>query len=498
MLWIMAGIDVAIAAAVTAESAASIAAASAAGAITAGTLVAGAVNVGIGLAVSSALSYGIQALAGSPTPPEGTRINDIPVQSASEGTGMHYLLGSTNRVAGTIIWLSDLIEVRVRQNVGGGKGGTDNHSSHYDYYVHVAIAVCEGPITGIDKIWANEIVIYDSSVTPPNDPRAHLVRIYTGTGGQAQDSLIESFLGVGKTPAFRNTAYVVIEGLYLRDFGDALPQFNFLVKTQTHESVSGGLSNLLERQGLSFAAGDYNVDNVDHSIRGMVTTGPMTGIQTLQILTQGYDVLVQETNNQLVFFTRGRELAVNVTETDLNAHDGVQDTSTPRPLQFEDSSGFDLPQEVDISYFDPTTDYQTGSQRYQRNDANTNQVLQINLPLVLAPKEAVDLAANRLWRGYSERQIVSFALPPHYITLEENDIAVIPSAGQIYNVRMFEINRGANYLLQCKGVLVSVESADEAVECNQGTSQPPELIVPPPIDAVLHAGHASGRSGCAR
>lgn len=91
---------------------------------------------------------------------EGPRVDDLRVQTASEGVGLAIVYGIANRVPGRIIVASDLIEIKKNESVGGKGGGTQ---SSFHYHVHVAIAWCEGPVPvdGITKIWANSKIIWE-------------------------------------------------------------------------------------------------------------------------------------------------------------------------------------------------------------------------------------------------------------------------------------------------------------------------------------------------
>jgi hypothetical protein len=480
----------------------------------------------------------------------GPKLDDLPIQTASEGSPMHYCLGAENRIAGTVIWMSGIKAVKREESVEGGKGGGGGaKQTTYDYYLDIAIGVCEGPIDGIAKIWADSKLIYDESgglrtggdavgyvvnsfqpqgdeninvtagtgsflpgdyvrfggggdvykvtqkltgtgtlvIESPGittdihtgdsvelvgteddgvkDPRVHLIRIYKGTANQVPDSIMEGYLGAGTVPGYRGTAYVVLKDMLLRDWGNRAPQFTFLTRAQVHESAAAAISNLLERAGLAFGLGEYNVDGVAHSVRGYAITGPTDTIKAIEPIMMAYDVLVQESNSSLRFFQRGAEDKINIDGNDVGARE--KNESASRPFRMSDPSGFDLPRQVIVNFQDPTIEWQRGSQQYSRNDGNTNQTLTIDVPLVMHPSDAINLAATRLWRNYAERQQVEITLPPKYIHVEENDVIVIPYNGEVYEVRLNEVNIGQNFLVQAKGLLVGMEDADEAVECGQ-------------------------------
>ena len=102
---------------------------------------------------------------------EGQRLNGLQVNGTAEGSPMNFVLGPQNRVAGHIIWLSDLIEVpntvtTYGPHQGGSpiKGGTRSSSqttTSYSYFVDLAVAIAEGEITELQQIYANGQIIYD-------------------------------------------------------------------------------------------------------------------------------------------------------------------------------------------------------------------------------------------------------------------------------------------------------------------------------------------------
>jgi hypothetical protein len=435
-----------------------------------------AAGVAVGAYIDNAYVY--PAIRGGAPDIRGPKLDDIPTQTASEGSGMNFVLGKYNRVAGTVIWMSELIEVEVRKDVQGGKGGgSDQQSITYDYYYDVAIGVCEGEIEGIDQIWADTKIVYDVTVDPPNDPRAHRVRVYNGDRVQGPDSIIEAAMGAGNVPGYRDTAYVVIDGLALRDFGNRLPSFTFQVRRQNHETVAAALENLMEK-GKMVHTTDFLPAGVDSSIRGYSVNGPLSTIQVVEPVLQAFDVMTQERNGVIYFFNRRFADVVTINPNDLVAHESTTDhSSVAKPFQLTDPSGFDLPSEVNVSYIDSSIDFQRGSQRFTRNDAPTSNVVQLDFPITLSPREARNIAATQMWRRHQERMPIEFSLPPSYLYILENDFVEVTVGGEIYTIRVDTIDQGSNYLLQMKGVLVGIEDADEAVECGVHLNVPGEVTV---------------------
>lgn len=168
---------------------------------------------------------------------EHGRLNSLQLQHDSEGAPIAFVRGTEMRLAGTVIWMTDLLETATasQQSSGGGGGGKGGKtgptttSVNYTYRISCAIAICEGPITRIEKIWANDKVIFDVNILTPKDGRiSGDLNIHLGTETQIADPVIEGF--ETDVPPFRDLAYVVIEDLQLADFGNRLPTFSFLIQ----------------------------------------------------------------------------------------------------------------------------------------------------------------------------------------------------------------------------------------------------------------------------
>jgi hypothetical protein len=155
---------------------------------------------------------------------ETGKVERFRLSSVGEGEPLTLIYGRT-RVAGQVIWASDFSEtVTVTGGGGGGsgKGGPapapQQEARSYNYFVSLALALSEGEVSRIGRIWANgeEIAISDLNL-----------RFYPGASDQLPDPLIEAIEGQGTVPAYRGTAYVVIEDLDLGPFGNRVPQFSF-------------------------------------------------------------------------------------------------------------------------------------------------------------------------------------------------------------------------------------------------------------------------------
>src|SRR5574340_78467 len=119
---------------------------------------------------------------------EGPRLDSHKVTISSFGAAIPKVFG-TMRVGSNLIWASDLVEVSTTEEVGG-KGGPSAEVTTYSYFGNFQVLVCEGPIKGIRRIWANDKLIYDNRDT---STRMFVVgsgeiRVYLGDIDQSPDT----------------------------------------------------------------------------------------------------------------------------------------------------------------------------------------------------------------------------------------------------------------------------------------------------------------------
>jgi len=93
------------------------------------------------------------------------KLDELTLQSASEGTPINRCHGEAVPCIGTVIWLSDLIEIAHTEEAGGKGGGAGGAEiTTYTYFVDAAIGVCKGP-RNVSRIWADGKLIYVASGT---------------------------------------------------------------------------------------------------------------------------------------------------------------------------------------------------------------------------------------------------------------------------------------------------------------------------------------------
>ena len=181
-----------------------------------------------------------------------SRLSDLTVQKSGYNEVIPTLYG-TNRIAGNIIWATDIKEVQKSYvtSYKAGKGGKKVYQNNieYYYYANIAIGICKGEVTELKKVWADTDLIDISKYT---------YRFYKGTETQEPDSLIQGIEGIGKTPAYRGLCYIVFENLPLAEFGNRIPNFTFEVSRTFIEEEE--VENVIEGVNIIPGCGEFVYD----------------------------------------------------------------------------------------------------------------------------------------------------------------------------------------------------------------------------------------------
>lgn len=180
---------------------------------------------------------------------KGPRLKDAQTQTSMEGAPRPIVYGVAV-VAGNVIQCGPLVEHKKRERTG--KGGPIQET--FVYTRSYAIRICEGPVSGIRRVWRDGKLVYDARdpLTPEwgwtaDDWRADIERnrsvsqkflkaatFYLGDEEQLPDPTLEALPsenggGVGNVPAYRGSAYVVIANEDLTERQGTIPQYTFEV-----------------------------------------------------------------------------------------------------------------------------------------------------------------------------------------------------------------------------------------------------------------------------
>ena len=349
-----------------------------------GTLVGGPIGGAIGALAGRQID---SQIIGSPGR-EGPRLKDLAISTSSYGTPIPRVFG-TMRLAGSIIWATDLAETRASE--GGGKGRPETTS--YSYSVSFAVALSSRPIAGIGRIWADGNLLRGAA---GDLKTGGTLRIHTGRGDQPVDPLIASDKGAA-SPAFRQHAYAVFEDLDLTDFGNRIPALSF--------EIHGGES---EVAFADIVAGD-DLARSQVALPGMQgfarDGGPL--VQTLQAIDSVYPLTCEAGSQALTF----RDLAEPAEALSLPpASRGWEDSDFGRRsgMLAGRATSAPVPPRA-IRYYDPARDYQPGIQRAVGPTPATGQQT-IELPATLAAQDAKGLSEQATQRSRWQRDRIAWRM----------------------------------------------------------------------------------------
>ena len=210
-------------------------------------------SVVVGRAIGGTIGRAIdQRIMGSGSQAVETgRVDRLRLTGANEGAPIRRVLGRA-RVGGQVIWASRFLETYSESGSGGGKGsggGAQPTVRSYEYSVSLAIALCEGEILRVGRVWADGVELALDGLN---------MRVYRGSDDQLPDPKIEAIEGMDRAPAYRGIAYVVIEDLQLAPFGNRVPQLSFeVMRAAKSRPKAETLQDIIQGVALIPGMGEY-------------------------------------------------------------------------------------------------------------------------------------------------------------------------------------------------------------------------------------------------
>jgi hypothetical protein len=349
------------------------------------TLILGAVGTALGGPIGGAIG----ALAGrafdsavllKPKGRRGPRLQDLQLQTSSYGSQIPKLFG-TMRVAGTVIWATDLQETSARN---GGKGQPS--VTTYNYSASFAVALSARAVLSVGRIWADGNLLRGSA----GDFKTELgaFRLHDGSADQDVDPLIAAAEGIGVTPAHRGMAYAVFEDLALGDFGNRIPSLTFEVVADDELVTTGAIAAAVSAGMLGGAGG---------LVGGYAASGDDLA-SALQPLVEAQGLVLADAG--LGYPQAAGAVSRGSVAARING-DAQLAVKAAR-----DPAG-DVPVGLSVRHYEPERDYQAGIQTAVRPGVG-RALRSLEVPAALAASEAKGLAQVRLsdaWRGRSRLEL---------------------------------------------------------------------------------------------
>lgn len=393
---------------------------------TVGTMIGGPVGGSIGALIGQAVDAKLFAPKGR----EGPRLNDLRVQTSSYGTPIPRLYGRM-RVAGTVIWATDLVEHRHRQ---GGKGRPATTS--YSYSASFAVALSSRPVRSVGRIWAEGTILRGGA---GDFKSAATFRLHHGDEDQPVDPLIAAVEGVGHCPAFRGIAYAMFEDMDLAPFGNRIPSLNFEVE-----------ADAMQAAGLSIGVPMADVLRSAEPAAAL----PFIGGAALAAPSRRSAI---EPLARIVMVNRPAgdadwRLGEDAQEPALRLGEPAAETGSARPSRTL-GDGSALPRHMGLSLFDPSRDWQVAVQQ-ARVPGGLGQAETLALPLAMEAQGAKALNA-RLARD-AARQMRRSEWPAGFAALAAPPGAAVVTAGVFAGT---DAGRVSERRIEGAGVRLTIEAA---------------------------------------
>jgi hypothetical protein len=318
---------------------------------------------------------------------EGPRLKELDVQTSSYGSNIPAVYG-VMRVAGTVIWATDLIEKRNKSS--GGKGKPANID--YTYSVNMAVALSSRPAASVGRIWADGNLLRGAA----GDFKVPVqFRFHDGHDDQTPDSIIASNEGAENSPAYRGLCYAVFEEFQLAEYGNRIPSLSF----ELFERDGGVLlCDIVADNGAGLIDCDSDEQMTGYALEGRdarAALAPLLGVMPV-IMRPRKDRLEI---NDLWSSRLANTIIIPAASANGKAYD---------PPQRQKDSIAGVPEALSIRHYEQARDFQIGIQRSQRSDTGRTAV-QIDLPVTLNSGAALRLADLKLlqyqkqrngWRGH--------------------------------------------------------------------------------------------------
>ncbi|HEY0013897.1 MAG TPA: phage tail protein [Allosphingosinicella sp.] len=330
---------------------------------TVGTIIGGPIGGAIGALAGQAVDQRVFA----PKARHGPRLGDLSVQTSSYGSQLPKLFG-TMRVAGTVIWATDLVETRTTS--GGGKGRPK--TAGYSYAANFAVALSSRPVGAVRRVWADGKLLRGAG--GDFKTRVGAFRLHGGGEDQAIDPLIASAEGIGLSPAYRGIAYAVFEELQLEDYGNRIPSLSFEVEADPSPQPIGRIASVLSRGAIG--------DGGTPSVSGYAATGDSVR-SAVEALADAVPLTLVDAGGTLSLCApAGAPVALR-----------RADCSLPPEISRRAAGG--VAGEVALGFYDPARDHQAGLQRAFR-DGPTGRADSRALAAAIGAEQAKGFAEARL------------------------------------------------------------------------------------------------------
>jgi hypothetical protein len=455
-------------------------------------------------ALSFVVNLGASYLLSRLSAQDGPRLDNLAATTGEYGVTMPRLLGEKVRIAGLFMAQADIKESRHTAGspelaiamgavsgaaegftlggpvgaaigaVAGGLLGALMPKQHYYTYsdtfaLLLADRLDDWPIEGVEQLFAAGKTIFSGAepvIAETFDANGRLVMrkwgqnlyfkslaLYAGGSEQGVDPVLAAVLS--ETGAYPFSAYIVIEDLQLKQFGNSVPTVEALTNVATGQSLASAVEKICAAARIDVTRDLSSTMLAGKLLRGYALTSDSTCWDALKPLLPLFGADAAEVSGQIRFYRREQAMRATIPPEDMGAHDGADDA--PERYHFVRSTDIDLPRETTLTWLDPARDYQENSATAKRTEGNAASNVSIKVPVVLSADEGASAAALMHWDAWLGRTALTFTLTDAWLGLEAGLAYAIEFMGQFVPYRVTRRTRGANGLIEVEA------RSDEAV-----------------------------------
>lgn len=445
-----------------------------------------------------------------PTKVEGPRLSDLSVQVSTYGKPIPRLWGPECPVAGNVIWSTGLLETPHKQGKGGGPQVT-NYTYRASFAVLLADRDGQAAIKGVAVIWANGKRIYENSLlssggapgaTPIGEAwdgatfnpldffqasqTTHAVyeslTIYPGDFGQLPDPTIEGYLGVGEVPGYRGSAYAVLKDMQLADFGNRLPNLQFLVVADLETTDGRIVRNVCLLCGMDMNRVSSILLNDD--VRGYSIGTATDGSSALQPLALGFNFDACDVGGDIRFTPRDQGVIAVIPAADLGAY-AYGEKTPDESVTWKRGPETTLPRESAVTFTDPDMDYQNNTATARRAAGNAQSNLSATLPITADVDLGQRTADRLLWEAWNKRQTAGAQMDDKWHFIEAGKKYAFTTPAGLEPLRVLRRTRGENGVIDLALARDRVEVYKSTNTGNAGNPPANEVSLPGETELIL-------------
>jgi GTA TIM-barrel-like domain/Putative phage tail protein len=208
------------------------------------------------------------------------------------------------------------------------------------------------------------------------------------------------------------------------------------------------LSDVVGQIMADYRAPAFDGDHLAGIVPGYVIDRIMSPRDALQPLELAYFFDSLESEGTITFRHRGAAAAVAaLTESDL-----VEASAGAPLLTLTRGQETDLPAAAKIAFLSATADYHRAVASAGRLASASGRVAQADLPILLDPDQAGELADAWLFETWAARERAAFSLPPSHLAVEPGDAVIINRQGRDHLLRVTEIGDHGARGMEARGL----------------------------------------------